>query len=343
MYYIPQDEKKQYDYVTYPRQFVTYSWYKPLLTMILTLVFGLALMVLTAFAGSILGKIELGVDYQEFLNTFKGGYDNMDLSTITGAVINLGPTVALLPALMLARAIVRDRTWSSYSSSRGGWDPGLFIKCLLIALLVVAAPIYARRVYYSGFQKPSAFSGSVLAVVIVLSILQCITEEYVFRGLLLQTLGSWFRIPIIAIVLAALPFALLHPYNNLGKGLILITGLAFGITAWVCRGLEASAALHIGNNLIVFVLQSIGLPEMGSDVGMSDFIFFAIIYSVYTIIMIILSKTTQWFEKVRKNDAEIFNGKINAKRSAKAQKRARTSGRSSGSRSGSYQGKHFKH
>ena len=351
MYYIPQNEKKQYDYVTYPRQFVTYSWYKPLLTLILTLIFALALIILLAFGGAALGGIELGMDAQEYTKLLKGGYDSMDLTTLTGAVFTLGQVVVLLPAMMLARAIVRDRTWSSYSSSRGGWDMGLFIKCLVIAILVVSAPIYARRVWLHGFQKPAGFSGTVVAVVVVLGVLQCITEQYAFRGLFMQTLGSWFRVPIIAIVLTAVPFMLLHPYNNIGKGLVFLTGLAFGISAWAGRGIEVSSALHIGNNLIIFVMESLGMHELGSEVTMQDFIFFAVIYVVYTIIIVILSKTTHWFEKVRKNDAEIFNSKINAKKAARAQKRARrgkssesgSGGGNSISGSGSYQGKHFKH
>lgn len=34
--------------------------------------------------------------------------------------------------------VVRDRPYSSYSSSRGGWNWGAFGKCLLVAVAVMA-------------------------------------------------------------------------------------------------------------------------------------------------------------------------------------------------------------
>ena len=63
------------------------------------------------------------------------------------------------------------------------------------------------------------------AVVTILGPLQCIAEEYAFRGLLMQTLGSWFRLPIIAVIIQAVVFAVMHPYNTIGQIGILSSGL----------------------------------------------------------------------------------------------------------------------
>lgn len=327
MYYVPDNEKKQYDYVTYPRQFITYRWYKPLFTAVLFAIFYAALLIIMVVGASVLGNYELGLRPEEFLESLTGGYDNVDMTSVTGVVIFLGQVVVMLPALMLARAIVRDRTWSSYSSSRGGFDLGLFIKCTLISLVVVSAPIFARDWFFTEHGAPDmGVSPLVLALIVVLGTLQCIAEEYVFRGLLVQTLGSWLRIPIIAIIVSAVPFALMHPYNNIGKALIFITGCTLGIAAWLGRGLEASSAFHIGNNLIIFLMQAFGVTQVGSEVTMEDVYFCLAIYAVYTLIILILSKKTHWFDKVRKNDAEIFNSKISAKKAARTQKRARKKG-----------------
>ncbi len=329
MYYVPADEKKQYDYITYPRQFVTYRWYKPLITTLLMMIFTLALLILIVVGGSMMGRIELGLSTEEFIKLAKGGYDSMDLSSITGILINLVAVSVMIPALMLARAIVRDRTWASYSSSRGGWDMGLYIKCQLIAIIVISCPIVGRHIYMHDYSAPDMnFSRVALILILIFGPLQCIAEEYVFRGLFTQTLGSWFRIPIVAIILAALPFVVLHPYNNLGKISILLSGIGFGLAAWIGRGIEASSAMHIGNNLIIFLTEMLGMISSSGEVEKQDVIFSFIIEGIYILIIFILSKKTHWFDKVRKNDAEIFNSKINAKRSAKAQKRARKGGRS---------------
>ena len=78
---------------------------------------------------------------------------------------------------------------------------------------------------------------------------------FVFRGFLMQTFGSWFRIPIIAIIIQALVFTSLHQYDIVGLTSILISGLLFGLIAWYTRGLEISTALHTANNLAAFLYK----------------------------------------------------------------------------------------
>ena len=84
------------------------------------------------------------------------------------------------------------------------------------------------------------FSIASFAVVTILGPLQCIAEEYAFRGLLMQTFGSWFRLPVIAVILQAAVFASQHPYNTIGKIGLLVSGCVFGLSAWIGRGIEAS-------------------------------------------------------------------------------------------------------
>lgn len=106
------------DYMTFPRQFETYKWYRPIWVLLLACLF-----VGIFFVGIALLYILLSGE-KDFSNANYYGY---------GALISVGITATILPALAIASRIVKDRPFSSYSSSRGGWNWKIFFKCLLLA------------------------------------------------------------------------------------------------------------------------------------------------------------------------------------------------------------------
>ncbi len=111
------------------------------------------------------------------------------------------------------------------------------------------------------------------AVVIVLLVpFQAAAEEYVFRGWLLQAVGSCtlenarsgigrvfsavFRTPWPGIVVGSALFTAGHGYTSWG---ILDIFLFGAIAAWLAvrtGGLESSIALHVFNNLMAFLLPA---------------------------------------------------------------------------------------
>ena len=108
---IRNEQVNENDYMTFPRQFETYKWYKPILVLLLALAF-----VGVFFIGIALLYIVLSGE-KNFNNANYYGY---------GALISLGITASFLPALAIASKIVKDRPYSSYSSSRGGWNWKIF-------------------------------------------------------------------------------------------------------------------------------------------------------------------------------------------------------------------------
>jgi membrane protease YdiL (CAAX protease family) len=114
-------------------------------------------------------------------------------------------------------------------------------------------------------------------MIVLLVPFQAAAEEYVFRGWLLQAIGSCtlearsrilakvFGTAWPAILLSALPFMAGHAYTDWG---ILDVG-AFAVAAgWVTvktGGLEAAIALHVVNNL-----TSIGLPAAEGDLSLEQ-------------------------------------------------------------------------
>ena len=292
----------EHEYPTYPRRFISYRWFKPLLA-------GLLFAVL--YLGSTVAIVLLGALNQgglESVMKIAGSYDTMDVSSGPGILLNLGSLAVAIPLLALTALIVRDRPFSSYSSARGGWDWSVFGRMMLLALLVCGVPNLVWILLDHG-PLNNQFTIATFLLLTVMGPLQCIAEEYMFRGLLMQTFGGWFRIPVIAVVLQALIFMAMHPYNLTGKLTILATGCMMGLMAWISRGIEASSAIHIVNNMVAFYADGLGLGAIGSEVSTLDLVVTLIIDTVYVAVLLVLRKKG-FFDRIKRDDAAEFNAKV---------------------------------
>ena len=301
------------EYTRYPREFITYKWFRPILTVLLFYIF-YTIFDTVLFLGVIYAP---GSDFEGLMNMISGGYDTMDVATAPGVIINLGGTALMIPALALANLIAGGRTFKSYESSRGGWDFGIFFKCLLIAAVVIGIPIVCDEVFHYGKMNENTFPLAGVILLTILGPMQCIAEEYAFRAILMQTFGSWFKYVPISIILSAGVFCAMHPYNIIGVIEIFISGCMFGIAAWAARGIEASAAMHIVNNMAIFYCVGIGFGEISSEVDIRDLIISFTIEGVY-VAVILLCRKRGMFDKVKKNDAAEWNAKVMAKRARRA-------------------------
>ncbi|MDO4400401.1 MAG: CPBP family intramembrane metalloprotease [Coriobacteriia bacterium] len=304
-----------YDYATFPREFVLYRWWKPLIVGLLTFVF------MIVFQMGVILAAALAANDPSMLDGVSTSYDTMNPFTGPGALGELGSVAAMLPALALAVLIVRDRPFSSLSSSRGGWNWKAFAKCIGIAI-----PIYLIAMPIEILVFPSGSADGIVRftligfiVCTIITPLQCVAEEYVFRGFILQTVGSWTKLPAVGIVVAAIAFAAGHPYNTIGVVSILINGLIWGYVVWKTKGLEASSAIHIVNNLAGFYIAGLGIESLTSEVNVASFVITIIIDVVYAVAVLHLGKRNGWFEPTA-DGAAAFNQK-------KLEKMARKSGR----------------
>ena len=292
----------EHEYPTYPRRFISYRWFKPLLA-------GLLFAVL--YLGSNVAIVLLGALNQgglESVMKIAGSYDTMDVSSGPGILLNLGSLAVAIPLLALTALIVRDRPFSSYSSARGGWDWSVFGRMMLLALLVCGVPNLVWILLDHG-PLDNQFTIATFLLLTVMGPLQCIAEEYMFRGLIMQTFGGWFRIPVVAVILQALIFMAMHPYNLTGKLTILATGCMMGLMAWISRGIEASSAIHIVNNMVAFYADGLGLGAIGSEVSTLDLVVTLIIDAVYVAVLLVLRKKG-FFDRIKRDDAAEFNAKV---------------------------------
>ena len=106
----------------------------------------------------------------------------------------------------------------------------------------------------------SSFNSSLPVYIKILTILiapfQCFADELLFRGFLMQTVGSWISVPIVAINIQAIIFAVLHSYNTIALLSIVLHRHNFGVVAWYSKSLEISTAMHSANNILSAITVS---------------------------------------------------------------------------------------
>ena len=301
-------------YLPYQKQFTPYKWYKPLLASLVAFGFFLVFSTVLTVIGGIIAQNQ-GYDLQKLL---MGGYDTLDAYTPLGAILTLGGVAIMLPAVFLGNKIINARPVSSISSSRGDFDFAAFFKCFVAGLVIIALPMTIITLLTT--QNTGAIRFTVFGFILctILLPLQCIAEEYVFRGQLMTMFGAWIKFPIIPILLQTILFAAVHPYNIIGVISVALMGVVLGICAYITNGLEASCALHIINNMMAFYFTGFGFEGLTSNVQIGDLISDIIICGLYLAFIIFADKKLGWFNRVKRDDAAIFNAKIAAKQANRA-------------------------
>ncbi|MDR6170335.1 CPBP family intramembrane glutamic endopeptidase [Curtobacterium sp. SORGH_AS_0776] len=205
-----------------------------------------------------------------------GALDPTDPVVLSLSLVSL---VVLLPGILLAVKIARVGPAGILSSTRfrvrWGWTAWCLIPTLVIAAIMFCFQGLGMLTFDGGLGWDHAAIGqstvslgtltTTLVLVIVLVPFQGAAEEYIFRGFLMQTIGSWIPVRIVGTVLAVavstVVFALLHIPNGYNVWGILDVG-SFGLIAAIIvlrtGGLEATVLQHAFNNIMIFVLQAPG-------------------------------------------------------------------------------------
>lgn len=295
MYIINDSNRKEHEYPTYGRQFCTYKWFKPLvLAAVMGVIYAVCLIAMTVILA---GNAE-----NRHLT-----YQDLNFNDLKMTAFILGTMVAAIPALFIASRIVKDRPFSSYTSARGGWNFKVFCVGLLVAAVTNFLPHMYITAKSTGFKPETPLTAMAILIIVVIGSFQCIAEEYLFRGVFMQTLGSWIRIPVIAVLLQAAVFTVGHSYDIYGMLSIFISGTAFGAAAWITRGLEAGCAMHILNNVPSFYLVAAGLTSVSGSSNMTTLIYNVCVYGAFVLVLLTIRKKTHMFDEVRKDDLADWN------------------------------------
>ena len=90
----------------------------------------------------------------------------------------------MIPSLYIGAKIVKDRPFSSYVSSHEGWNYKLYLKSLVIPTIIMII-FEGISIAFNGAEGTNHFSIGFFIICLILVPLQCIAEEYVFRGLIM--------------------------------------------------------------------------------------------------------------------------------------------------------------
>ncbi|MFT4288351.1 lysostaphin resistance A-like protein [Nocardioides sp.] len=178
------------------------------------------------------------------------------------AFLNL-TLAAMIPVTMLVTFLCHGWLkpgWIASVAGRIRWR--WLAVCLGLAVVALVATLVVSVVLPSGgddlggsVNEWTSRSWEFLLVILLLTPLQAVGEEYVFRGYLTQAVGGVTRGRWLAVLVPALIFALAHGTQSAP---VFIDRFAFGLVAGVLvimtGGLEAGIAMHVLNNLLAFGL-----------------------------------------------------------------------------------------
>ena len=286
------------DYTTYPRQFKTYRWYKPLLVGLLFVVFYLL------FASLVYLITRLAFNTTVTVT----GYDSLDLYSAAGTFFNCSVEAMYIPAFLLAALIVKDRPFSSYLSSMGGWRWKTFVKTLAAGFVIFGIPTIIRYLLH-GKAADVRFTPGGLFLLILLMPLLCIAEELLYRSFITQTFSSWFRLSAAGLIVQTIAFAAVHPYNLTGVIGIAVSAVIYGLISIFSRGIESSSALHITNNLTELIMGGLGFGVLTANQSVSSVLLNATFKILFLVFIIYADKRLHWFDEVQRDDVEPFNAK----------------------------------
>lgn len=260
------------DFTTYGLTFENYKWHRPLLVIILAailfIVFSLVI-------------IEL----------FNATSSN---DIIIQILITALTVITFIPAFYIALKIVKDRPFSTYLAQNRNWNWSIYFKALAITFVMYLI-LTIITTWMDGKPINNTLTVFTFLLIVILTPVQCFAEEFVCRGFLMQAFGSWFKIPIVAIVLQAIVFSCLHINFTLAFYSFLIIGIGLGFVAHYSKGLEVSSAIHAINNLFAFTLTGLGLGASSDIMSVSDFLLSLLLIFASITAILLLEKKFNFF------------------------------------------------
>lgn len=238
----------------------TRKWWRPLLVMLLAAgligAFFAVSLVVTVLFGVLPGMPEPTADMEDPRNP-------VDMFATLGMLAIGVPAVAL--AFRWAGGRRRETAGTLHSVV------GRFRWSLMGRAALVVVPVFLVA-NVGGFfllpppdlSIPRGGLSLVLVYVVILAVtpLQCAAEEYVFRALPQQVLGTWLRLPVWGILLPVPLFVAGHGYSWVGQIDIAVFAVCTGLLVWKTGGVELSILVHAANNGTLFLVAPFSPSSM---------------------------------------------------------------------------------
>ncbi|AYN04825.1 CPBP family intramembrane glutamic endopeptidase [Flavobacterium sp. 140616W15] len=285
---------------------------------------GSVFIITASFVGQI--PLTLAIAYETLVNkipypTSEAGIMTIFESNVTLFLILISFVFALAGVYFAVRYI-HHQTFLSVTTSRQkvDWNRILFsfgLWGIFTAILTVLFYYLNPEDFIINF-KPIPFA-ILFVIATILIPIQTSTEEYVFRGYLMQGFANLARNKWFPLLMTSVIFGVMHIFNpEVSKmGYIIMiyyigTGLFLGIITLMDEGIELALGFHAANNLVgallvtsdwsVFqthsVFKDISEPSAGVDVILPVIV-------IYPIMLFIFSKKYNWTNWKEKLTGEI--------------------------------------
>jgi len=229
-------------------------WWRPIVALLLIVPLAVPLMFAAVLPIVLLGAIEGVPDLGRYVA------DSMNLENLGPAgflYLNLA-LAALIPTAGLSIWIAHRIRPRYLSSVAGGLRWKWLLRCVLVTL-----PVWLVYTGLGFLAQPPASSDRpdhwvlLLILVVVLTPLQSAGEEYLFRGWIIQNVGSYFARPLVGLIVSLTVSTVAFSAAHLSPdpwilGTLGCLAVASGVAAWRTGGLEAGIAMHAVNNVLVF-------------------------------------------------------------------------------------------
>lgn len=217
--------------------------------------------------------------------------DQQDASNPLVLLFTLGSLSTMLPAVLIAVRLAGLGRFGQLTSVLGRIRWRWLLRCLIPGVVYAGVTVGLSAVIpdtYGGASSSSAGTPTPMPALILSCIFivllvpfQASAEEFAFRGFGMQAVGSYFRWPIVAIILPNIGFALAHNYNIWGQLDVACLGVAFAYLTWRTGGLEAGIIAHVVNNVLVFLLAApvvATTQAKGSPIGLGITVVASLVY-----------------------------------------------------------------
>jgi membrane protease YdiL (CAAX protease family) len=254
------------------RETPTYAWWRLPAAGLLGVVLYLGLtMVLVGIAFAAIAPARGPDGFEDWLDDV----GSLDLTRPDFFVLDMLSLAILVPAVLAALWIVGARPIGYLSSVTGRlrWDwlgRNAVVAFAVMTVTIVGWLLVGEAVDPTATRAPHDVGGrAVLAIVLVLLVtpLQAAAEEYVFRGYVLQLVGSWTRFATVPVVVSVPLFVAGHGYDVWGLVDVGVFGLVAAVVTIRSGGLEVAIAAHTANNTVLFVLDALGVLSATDDSG----------------------------------------------------------------------------
>ena len=234
-----------------------YVWWKPVVGVLMVAV-GMVIVAPLALMPVLIAGVAIeGGPFQENLEK-AATLEAIGPASLLYLNLTLGSTILVTWFVMRVLHRMRPR-WLTSVAPKMRWK--FFFICIGLSVVALVAQVVVSMLLPGTqeadvTQKVNDFTTTtaILAVIVLVTTpLQAAGEEYVFRGYLMQALGSLFNNKWLALVVTATLFATAHGVQNFP---LFFDRFMFGLIAgWLVvrtGGLEAGIAMHILNNFLAF-------------------------------------------------------------------------------------------